>query len=77
MEQIDLTIERARRRRRLAPPGMRRMLREQAGLTQDELAQAIGVTRAAISRWEAGTRQPSRRVVDRYLDALDRLREAS
>lgn len=28
--------------------------REQLGLTQDELAKAVGVSKASISRWESG-----------------------
>lgn len=36
-----------------------RTCRELAGLTASELAQRIGVTRAAVSRWEAGLDAPS------------------
>ena len=32
--------------------------REQAGLTQEQLAQKVGVTRQAVSRWEQGITQP-------------------
>ena len=77
MKSINVAIERARRRKRLGPPEVRRLLREQAGLTQIELAEAIGVTRATVGRWESGARNPSRRVVDRYLEVLERLRDAS
>jgi len=32
--------------------------RHSAGLTQDELAEAIGVDKASVHRWETGQRQP-------------------
>ncbi|MFF4393277.1 helix-turn-helix transcriptional regulator [Streptomyces sp. NPDC001552] len=38
----------------------RRQLRLAAGLTQAEVAEAIGVKRLAIVRWEAGAAQPHR-----------------
>lgn len=33
--------------------------REMAGLTQDGLAKAVEVTRAAVAQWESGRTQPS------------------
>ncbi|MEU2415145.1 helix-turn-helix transcriptional regulator [Streptomyces sp. NPDC013099] len=39
---------------------VRQQLRLAAGLTQSEVAEAIGVKRLAIARWEAGTTQPHR-----------------
>lgn len=36
-----------------------RICRELAGLTASELAQKVGVSRAAVSRWEAGLDAPS------------------
>jgi transcriptional regulator with XRE-family HTH domain len=35
-----------------------RELREQAGLTQQQVADAVGCTWEAVSRWERGTREP-------------------
>jgi DNA-binding transcriptional regulator YiaG len=34
-----------------------RQLREQAGLTQTEAAERLGVTRVSVTRWETGTRR--------------------
>lgn len=36
-----------------------RELRERAGLTQQQLADRVKVTRDAVARWEAGRREPS------------------
>ena len=42
--------------------------REKAGMSQRDLANAIGVTQAAVAQWELGTAQPTldnlRRVAD-------------
>ena len=35
-----------------------RLYRERAGMTQESLAAAIGVTQAAVSMWEAGNSNP-------------------
>lgn len=36
-----------------------RRLREERGLSQQELATAIGVTQGAVSHWENGLRKPA------------------
>lgn len=36
-----------------------RILRQEQGLSQAELAEAMGVSRQAVSRWETGTGLPS------------------
>jgi transcriptional regulator with XRE-family HTH domain len=61
-------------RRDLPSPELRRALRESAGLSQQEIADATGVTRQAISNYEAG-RTPQGPVLDRYVDVLRALRE--
>ena len=55
-------------------------LRRERGLTQEELARRLYITRQAVSRWEQGTSEPSTtnliklaRVFD--LDPADLLRE--
>ncbi|MBI1913497.1 MAG: helix-turn-helix domain-containing protein [Planctomycetes bacterium] len=40
-------------------PGRLRELRSEAGLTQEQLAEKVGVKRDAIARWERGAREPS------------------
>lgn len=39
-------------------PDLIRSARKKAGLTQEELAEKIGVKRGAIARWESGVRMP-------------------
>ena len=36
-----------------------RALRREAGMTQRDLAEALGVSRQAVSKWETGTADPS------------------
>jgi transcriptional regulator with XRE-family HTH domain len=47
-----------------------RELRERAGLTQEELAAAIGCDRRNVRRWEIEGHDPSGTVLLRILDAL-------
>jgi DNA-binding transcriptional regulator YiaG len=70
-------IERARTRRRLPTPTTRRLVRERSGISQSALARALGVSSAAVCRWESGDRTPRGELLVVYLDALARLeREA-
>jgi transcriptional regulator with XRE-family HTH domain len=45
-----------------------REARTRAGLTQDELAKASGISRSLIARWEQGTVAPS---VDNFLEVIE------
>jgi DNA-binding transcriptional regulator YiaG len=69
---LDDAIARARARKSLPAPSARRLLREQAGLSQQDVADAIGVTPAAVSYWETGTREPRAAHLPRYLEILQR-----
>ncbi len=60
-------------RRRLPDLEMRRLLRQTCGLSQRQLADAVGVTRASVARYELGLRTPRGDELARYVDALDRL----
>lgn len=62
--------------RDLPAPAERRAIRRAAGLSQGELAQAIGVTRQAISNWESGIRTPKGEFLVRYVSAIRTLRES-
>ena len=59
------------KRRRKGPRGkfgdMLRATRAARGLTQEAAARALGVTRAALARWESGLQRPgpmARRVIE-------------
>jgi DNA-binding transcriptional regulator YiaG len=77
MQTDDEVFERARLRRQLPPPAVRRQLREQAGISQAEIAAVVGVTRECVSNWESGNRTPRAKHLERYLTFLQRVvREA-
>jgi transcriptional regulator with XRE-family HTH domain len=48
-----------------------RQIRESMGLTREQLAAQLGITRSAFSRQEAGTQAPSRSQLYRWCQALD------
>lgn len=74
----DLVRERLRVHSDLPSPAERRRLRESNGLSQQELADIVGVTRGAISHWERGARSmPRGPLLERYVMALRALREAA
>lgn len=47
-----------------------RAARQKAGMSQEELAQVIGTTKSAVSRYEKGTRQPRYDQLQRIASAL-------
>ncbi|MGZ0200548.1 helix-turn-helix transcriptional regulator [Streptomyces sp. RM1] len=59
----------------LPPPAVRAKLRLAAGLTQQEVAEAVGVKRLAVARWELGQTHPRRPHRAAYLYLLNRLAE--
>ena len=63
----------ARWKRDLPTVEVRRLARIQSGVTQDAIAQSIGVTRQAVSQWESGVRDPRGNHLRRYVTILRRL----
>ncbi|AXE27923.1 transcriptional regulator (plasmid) [Streptomyces globosus] len=71
LRRIDALVEEDT----LPSPRVRQQLRLAAGLTQAEVADAIGVQRVAVARWEAGLTQPHRGNRLKYAHLLRRLAE--
>lgn len=69
---VDEAIELARLRR-LTKSGQARAIRLAADLSQQEVAQLVGVSGAAVSRWEAGIRSPRGKAALRYAQVLSGL----
>lgn len=67
--ELSLLIE----GRTAASSGSGRRLRERAGLNQSDLARLVGVTPAAVNRWEAGERSPSGESAVAYAKALRKI----
>ncbi len=48
-----------------------KQLREQKGMTQDDLAQRLQITKSAVSGWERGERHPRFDMLDEVADIFD------
>lgn len=68
----DLTAmkRKAKAVRHLPTPAMRRAIRVEAGLTQEDVAEPLEVQRETVSRWEAGKRTPRGRLLIQYAELL-------
>ncbi len=73
--RIQAILDTAERHRSLPTPRMRQHLREQAGLTRRQIAEALGVTPTTVGRWEKGNRNPRGDDFNNYLEVLERLAE--
>ncbi len=75
LDSLREAIRRNKVRTSLPSPRERRRIRERAGVSQEELAAALGVTGPALSRWESSTRIPrDQTICERYLNALEMMR---
>jgi len=74
---VDLAAIRRKRQARvqLASPPVRRELRRLAGLSQQDVAEVLGVHRETVSRWERGERTPRGERLLAYATVLRVLRE--
>ncbi|TXS20676.1 helix-turn-helix domain-containing protein, partial [Streptomyces sp. ms191] len=60
----------------LPSPKERRRLREARALSEDQVAEAVGVTRATVRSWETGRTDPRGRKLEAYVKLLGALDEA-
>jgi transcriptional regulator with XRE-family HTH domain len=74
MAILDAVDVKLAARRDLPPPRLRRILREDLGLSQEDVARAVGVHRESVSRWERGLCYPRGDHLIRYVEILNRLR---
>ena len=71
MRSMTTVLAGAHARQQLrSAPETARALRQQACLTQQDVADALGVCRVAIHRWETGSRLPTGDMAVRYLELL-------
>lgn len=63
-------------RRSLPPPERRAQIRRDAGITQYQLAEILGISRPTLAHWESGKRNPSGPSLSKYLEALNAMAAA-
>jgi transcriptional regulator with XRE-family HTH domain len=54
----------------LPDPAYRKAIRQRSGLTQAQVAEALGITPGAVKHYEAGRRNPRGELRNRYSEAL-------
>jgi len=72
---MSALAEQVRAARKLPPPAVARAIRDAAGVSQQQLADELGVGRVTIARWELGERTPRGELRLRYTSLLDELRD--
>lgn len=70
-------LERMSMRRALPDPEKRTAIREAAGLSLRDLADAIGVSTTTVHFWETGKRKPNAKHLDAYLTVLKTMSDAT
>lgn len=74
---MSALAEQVKQARRLPPPAIARGIRDAAGVSQQQVADELGVNRVSVARWELGVRVPRGELRLRYVELLDELREAA
>ncbi|MGP4024386.1 helix-turn-helix transcriptional regulator [Actinomadura sp. 3N407] len=68
-------VDELRARVPLPTPAEARRIREAAEVTQERMAEELGVHRVTVARWEDGTRRPRGKTRDAYATLLAELRK--
>lgn len=68
-------MEKSRLIRGHPAPASCRAIRELAGVSQEDVARELGVSREAVSRWETGERAPTGERLVAYALLIARLRK--
>jgi DNA-binding transcriptional regulator YiaG len=63
-------------RQELPTPAARRVIRTTAGVSQQSVADVVGVSRETVRLWESGRLMPCGRNLERYSEVLRALRAA-
>jgi transcriptional regulator with XRE-family HTH domain len=70
MTSTNALLARVQALHELPDPAMQRALRKAVRASLAEVADAVGVTRQAVSMWELGQRSPSPQHLEAYVDVL-------
>jgi DNA-binding transcriptional regulator YiaG len=70
---VGQLVEEARQARRLPTPELARAIRRNADVSQERMANELGVHRVTVARWEAGQRRPRGQLLQAYAALLDAL----
>jgi DNA-binding transcriptional regulator YiaG len=73
MDAVDEKLEEARLRRTLPSPEIAQLIRRTAGLSRQDVADLLAVSRWSVMRWEEGIASPTPRVAPAYARLLERL----
>ncbi len=77
MGTLEALREKVQAQRRLPSPEVRRALRVDAGVSQEDIARAVGVRRETVSKWETGQRTPRGQLLIDYVEALRALQDGA
>jgi DNA-binding transcriptional regulator YiaG len=73
---VDELVARARAYGKLPAPTRRRLIREEAAVSQRELARSLGVSTMTLNRWERRLARPRPEHGIAYAEVLARLEKA-